>query len=148
VSDADLQAKTNTAASMRDTVVGTYDLASFPKYTIAADGYPVTTNVDKRLLIGFGANADRNEDWRTSAQPLRDSQQPLNGVAPLNTYPSAPLSRDVNTGYLITGQVPGTSATHTAADIPLSAYGRSSSLFAGTIDNTDVFFKLMTAVGR
>lgn len=148
VSDADLQAKTNTAASMRDTVVGTYDLASFPKYTIAADGYPVTTNVDKRVLIGFGANADRNEDWRTNAQPLRDGQQPLSGVAPLNTYPSAPLSRDVNTGYLITGQVPGTSATHTAADIPLSAYGRSSSLFAGTIDNTDVFFKLMSAVGR
>ncbi len=131
VTDAALQAKSNTAASMRDTVVGVYDAASFPKYTIAADGYPETTNVDKRILVGFGANADRNEDWRTDAQP--------------NTLP---LARDTATGYLITGQVPGTSATHTAADIPLSAYGRSSGLFAGTIDNTDVFFSIMRAVGR
>jgi alkaline phosphatase len=32
--------------------------------------------------------------------------------------------------------------------VPLSAYGRYSSLFAGTIDNTDVFFSVMKAVGR
>jgi len=148
VSDADLQAKTNTAASMRDTVVGNYDAAGFPKYTIAADGYPTTTNVDKRLLIGYGANADRNEDWRTNAQPLQDSQQPLVGSAPLNTYPANPLARDAVTGYLITGQVPGSSAVHTGGDVPLSAYGSYSKLFAGTIDNTDVFFTVMKAVGR
>ncbi len=148
VTDSALQGKTNTAASMRDTVVGNYELAGFPTYTIATDGYPTTTNVDKRLLIGFGANSDRYEDWRTNAQPLRDSQQPLNGSAPLNTYPSSPTTRDATTGFLITGQVPGSSAVHTGGDIPLSAYGKNSSQFAGTIDNTDVFFKIMRAVGR
>jgi alkaline phosphatase len=39
--------------------------------------------------------------------------------------------------------VPGTSAVHTASDIPLSAYGRGSLLFNGVQDNTDVFFKAM-----
>jgi alkaline phosphatase len=148
VSDSALSGKTNTAASMRDAVVGNYELAGFPQYTIDADGYPTTTNVDKRLLIGYGANADRYEDWRTNTQPLRDSQQPLNGLAPLNTYPSNPLARDAATGYLITGQVPGTSAVHTGGDIPLSAYGRGAKLFGGTIDNTDVFFSIMKSVGR
>lgn len=148
VTDSVLQGKANTAASMRDTVVGLYEAAGFPAYNIAADGYPTTTNIDKRLLIGFGANADRNEDWRTNPQPLRDSQQPLNGLAPLNTYPSGPLARDTTNGYLITGQVSGTSAAHTGGDIPLSAYGANSKVFAGTIDNTDVFFKIMQTMGR
>ena len=146
VTDAVLQTKTNTTASMRDGVVGNYDLAGFPKYTIAADGFPTTTDIDNRILIGYGANADRNEDWRTNPQPLRDSQQPFNSSAPLNTYPSAPLNRDTANGFLITGQVPGTSAVHTGGDVPLSAFGRGSALLGGTIDNTDVFFAIAQAV--
>ena len=167
VSDADLQAKENTADSMRETVVGTYDAAGFPKYTIAADGYPTTTDVDKRLLIGYGANADRYEDWRTNAQPIHDSQQPLDKILPLDGYPRVNLydtnisssnatpgvndsrpMRDEATGYFITGQVTGSSAVHTGGDIPLSAYGSNAKLFGGTIDNTDVFFSIMEAVGR
>lgn len=167
VTDADLQTKTPTAESMRDKVVGNYDLASFPKYTIAADGYPVTTNIDKRLLIGYGANADRYEDWRTNAQPINDSQQPLNKSLPLTGYPrintydtnlsatntipginDARPIRDQATGYFITGQVTGSSAVHTGGDIPLSAFGLKSNLFAGTLDNTDIFFAIMNAVGR
>ncbi|MDP2903140.1 MAG: alkaline phosphatase [Methylovulum sp.] len=148
VTDADLQTKLPTADSMRNTVVGVYDAAGFPKYTIDADGYPATTNVDKRLLIGYGANADRYEDWRTNTQPIQDSQQPLGGSAPLNTYPANPLARDAATGYLVTGQVAGSSAVHTGGDIPLSAFGRASNTLHGTIDNTDVFFSVMKAVGR
>jgi len=160
VTDADLKKKSRTKASMRDTVVGNYDLAGFPKYTIAADGYPVTTNVDKRILIGYGANADRYEDWRTNAQPVHDSQQPLDKVVPLsgaprvNTYDTgsaindARAIRDFSTGFFITGQVPGSSAVHTGGDIPLSAYGRGAPYLGGTIDNTDVFFRILSAVGR
>ncbi len=167
VSDADLQAKDNTTDSMRDTVVGTFEAAGFPKYTIAADGYPMTTDVDKRLLIGYGANADRYEDWRTNAQPIHDSQQPLDKSPPLMGYPrvnlfdtnvtssnpapgindSRPI-RDEATGFFITGQVRGSISVHTGGDIPLSAYGRQAKLFGGTIDNTDVFFSVMEAVGR
>jgi alkaline phosphatase len=172
VTDSVLQTKSNVKTTLpngtdntpiRDEVVGNYDAAGFPKYTTDADGYPTTTDVDKRLLIGYGANADRYEDWRTNAQPIHDSQQPFDTIAHLSGYPRVntydintststvnelrPI-RDSATGYFITGQVTGSSAVHTGGDIPLSAYGRNASLFGGTIDNTDVFFSVMEAVGR
>ncbi|MFO1368765.1 MAG: alkaline phosphatase [Marinagarivorans sp.] len=145
--DADLAASPNTVAGKRDAVVGVYDAAGFPKYTKAADGYPASTDPDYKMLIGYASNVDRYEDWRTNAQPLRDSQQPFNNSAPLNTYPADPLARDASTGFLITGQIPQSSAVaaHTGGDIPLSALGRGASLFGGVMDNTEVFFSIMQA---
>lgn len=149
VDDLELEARANQgmgAAALRNGVVGTYDAAGFPSYDIAVDGYPVTTNVDFRMLIGYAANADRYEDWRTNPQPLRDSQQPFNNQAPLNTYPNGPLNRDAAGDYLITGQIADVVAAHTASDVPVSAQGRGASQFTGVMDNTDVFFKAMQAV--
>ncbi len=133
---------------LRDPVVGTYEQAGFPRYRIAADGYPETTDIDFRLLIGYGANADRYEDWRTNTRPLQDGQQPFVKKEPLSTYPAGPLDRDKTGNLLITGQVKGDSAVHTATDIPLSAYGPGAWAFSGVIDNTDVFFKLAQAAIR
>lgn len=151
VTQASLAARANTGATgaqavtlMRDQVVGTYEAAGFPMYSLGADGYPVSTDVDYKMLIGYAANADRREDWLTNPRPLRDSQQPFDGSFPLNTYPSGPLSRDEG-GFLVTGQVPGSSAVHTGSDIPLTASGRGAGLFRGVIDNTDVFFLAMQA---
>ncbi|MDD5034969.1 MAG: alkaline phosphatase [Methylococcaceae bacterium] len=159
--DADLQKQYTAAgdktANVRDAVVGVYDAAKFPKYTLANDGYPVSTDPDNKLLIGYGANGDRYEDWRTNPQPIHDTQQPGEKFAPLNTYPAVNNSdsqatgapnrplRDQATGYFVTGQVPGDTAVHTGGDIPLTAYGRGASLLGGTIDNTDVFFVLTQA---
>ena len=141
VTDAALRAKTNTTASMRDSVVGTYQAAKFPKYTMSADGYPATTDIDGKMLIGYGGNADRYEAWVSNTKPVQDSQQPFVGTAPLNTYPATASVRNNSTGYLVTGQVPGDTAVHTATDVPLSAFGRGAALFTGLMDNTDVFFK-------
>jgi alkaline phosphatase len=86
------------------------------------------------MLIGYGSNGDRYEDWLTNATPN------ISGA-----------SRDVAGDFFIAGQAAGagaSSATHTAADIPLSAGGLGSSQFTGTMDNTDVFFRAMqTAIG-
>lgn len=142
-------------------LVGTYESAGFPQYPrlITDDGYPATTDVDFRMLIGYASNADRYEDWLTNAQPAHDSQQPFDTVAPLSTYPrinanggegtgavnpSRPL-RDSGGAFFITGQVADTVAAHTGGDIPISALGRGASLFTGVQDNTDVFFKAMQA---
>jgi alkaline phosphatase len=137
-------AYTGTGASSAN--VATYDAAKFPKYTIQADGYPLTTDVPGKMLIGYAGNADRYESWQSNAQPSIDSQQPFIGAAPLNAYPTTllgqPNTRNVSTGYLVTGQVPGDQGVHTATDIPLSAYGRGAMLFSGVMDNTDVFFKI------
>ncbi|MGH7428386.1 MAG: alkaline phosphatase [Candidatus Methylomirabilaceae bacterium] len=149
VTDADLQLRIATgqgASQVRNGVVGTYESAGFPQYPISAtDGYPSDTDPDKKMLIGYAANADRYEDWRTNPQPLRDSQQPGNNVAPLDTYPSGPLNRDTTGNFLVTGQIADVVAAHTANDIPLSACGRGASLLRGTMDNTDVFFAMMRA---
>jgi len=142
---AELAAKKG-AANLRNGVVGTYEKAGFPHYRLAADGYPETTDIDYRLLVGYGANADRYEDWRTKKTPQRDGQQPFAVEAPLKWYPANAQERDDALGeYLVTGQVPGEQAVHTATDVPLSAYGPGALAFTGVIDNTDVFFKLAQA---
>jgi alkaline phosphatase len=130
-------------ANLRDKVVGVYEQAGFPRYRLAADGYPAATDIDFRLLIGYGANADRYEDWRTNAKPLRGSGQAVDKDGPVATYPNTPMNRDIAGGLLITGHVPGDSAVHTATDVPLSAYGPGAWAFTGVMDNTDVFFKLV-----
>jgi alkaline phosphatase len=147
VTDARLQelVREGGTANLRDKVVGIYEQAGFPKYKMASDGYPETTDIDYRLLVGYGANADRYEDFRTNDRPLQDSQQPFVKKEPLSVYPAGPLARDVDGKYLVTGQVPGESATHTATDIPLSAFGPGAWSFTGVQDNTDVFFKLAQA---
>ncbi len=149
LSDAALQeaATRKGVANLRDKVVGTYEKAAFPRYPLAADGYPQSTDIDHRLLVGYGANSDRFEDWRTNATPLKDGQQPFAKDAPLKWYPANPQERDDAVGdFLITGQVPGPQAVHTATDVPLSAFGPGAMTFTGVIDNTDVFFKLAQAM--
>ena len=98
------------------------------------------------MLIGYAANADRYEDWLTNPQPLRDSQQPFNNVAPLNTYPTFRSTATPPASFWSPARCPDVGAVHTASDIPVSACGRGASLFTGVMDNTDVFFKAMQAV--
>ncbi|MBC7380872.1 MAG: alkaline phosphatase, partial [Burkholderiaceae bacterium] len=150
VTDARLQelVREGGVANVRDKVVGIYEQAGFPAYRMARDGYPETTDTDFRLLVGYGANADRHEDWRTNARPLQDSQQPMVKTAPLSGYPASALARDADGRFMVTGQVPGESAVHTATDIPLSAFGPGAWSFTGVIDNTDVFFRLAQAAVR
>lgn len=139
-------------ALLRDGVVGVYDAAGFPAYPLAPDGYPSTADPDHKLLIGYGANADRYEDWLANPRPLEDHQQPSAPPSPFPVYPqgypAGPLGRDAAGGYLVTGQVEGGGAAHTGSDVPLSAFGRGAARFHGVIDNTDVFFEVAGAVLR
>lgn len=135
------------AEAQRDKIVGVYQASKFPKYKMLDDGYPSTTDVDYKMLIGYGANADRYETWLANVTPTRDTQQPFVGAAPQNTYPADPTARNKETGFLVTGQVPGDQAVHTATDVPLSAYGRGAATFTGVMDNTDIFFKLARIAG-
>lgn len=150
VTDQKLQALIEAGGTdnLRDQVVGVYEQAHFPHYTFLADGYPQTEDIDFRLLVGYGANADRFEDWRSNPQPIQDTQQPFAKQAPLAAHPAGPSQRDAAGRYWVTGQVPGNSAVHTATDVPLSAMGRGAWAFTGVMDNTDVFFKIGQAVRR
>jgi alkaline phosphatase len=138
----------------RQKVVGTYDLAGFPKYPALADGYPATMDVDGKLLVGYGASGDRYEDWLTSPTPIIDSLLSSDIATELGTkgYGAQPIDRSPKklNGYYLRGQAVGRSqAVHTAADIPVSAYAATRSVhqqFVGVQKNTDIFFKIATAL--
>lgn len=138
VSQSDLASRAAAGSGvkgLRDEVVGTGTAAGFPNYRPLSDGFPDTPDVNRRMLIGYAANADRYETWQTQAKPV-------DGLA---GYPHTPQERAATTGYLVVGQIPGTTASHTGSDIPLSAMGAGATQFAGVMDNTDVFFKVMQA---
>jgi hypothetical protein len=42
---------------------------------IAADGYPKTTDIDFRMIIGYARNADCYEDWITNPLPRQNAAQ-------------------------------------------------------------------------
>ena len=130
-------------AQLRNGVVGTLDQASFPQYEPAPDGYPTMTDIDFKMLIGYACNADRYEDWLTNPYPLQNASHGIATTPPLPGYPQAPLDRDRAGDFLVVGQIQDAIATHTASDIPLSAFGRNAQIFTGVMDNTDVFFKVM-----
>jgi alkaline phosphatase len=130
-------------SQLRSNVVGTLDQAGFPFYQIENDGYPTTTDIDFRMLIGYACNADRYEDWITNLLPIQNASHGIATTPPLPGYPQNPLQRDVAGNFLVTGQIQDQIATHTASDIVVSAYGRHAALFTGAMDNTDVFFRVM-----
>ncbi|MEY4483758.1 MAG: hypothetical protein RL693_1210 [Verrucomicrobiota bacterium] len=124
-------ASTDGQLTLRNGVVGTYDSASFPTYSIQPDGYPATMDVDYKMLIGYAGSGDRYEDWL------------VNGTANQN-----PAVRDTAGDFFLPGQASGpgaSSAVHTASDIPISAGGRGAAAFTGVYDNTEAFFKAMQA---
>jgi alkaline phosphatase len=137
----------------RQKVIGVYESAGFPKYTIAADGYPATLDVDGKLLIGFGGSADRYETWLQKAQPVYAIDNPpaeIRDDLRAKGYPPDWVSRDNQKGFFLRGQAGGrTAAVHTASDVPISAYssGRKAwLLFTGVQENTDVFFKIARSI--
>lgn len=140
----------------RQKMIGVYEAAGFPKYTLAADGYPQTLDVDGKILIGFGASGDRYETWMANPLPSPSVDSlPSNISGELTTkgYPALPVDRAKELGYFLRGQAGGrTFAVHTASDIPVSAYSTSRvgrepwRSFGGVQENTDIFFKIMRAI--
>jgi alkaline phosphatase len=138
--------------------VGIYEDAGFPRYRILDDGYPQTADIDRKVIIGFGAGASRYEDWLTKPVPLIDSGLPSEARAKMSAgnpasgqkYSLSPIDRSPESlrGFFIRGQVPGTSAAHTGTDIPVSVFAKNRDVwiqFVGVQQNIDIFFKLMRA---
>lgn len=123
---------------------------NFTDYVDAnADGYPDNPDADRKLIVNFGANSDRYEDWMANPKPKSPSSR-VNGVAVAN--PNDPDK--AAGGMMITGVVengergaePQTTAVHTLSDIPISAYGPGASQFARVSDNTEAFFYIVNSI--
>ena len=152
---SDASAIDPTVTPARQAAVGTYDAAKFPQYTILGDGYPASYDVDGKLLVGFGANGDRFENWLTPAKPSRESLTPTqlaNDLKAKGYASNVPFTRtEKANGFFIRGQAIGQEqAVHTASDVPISAYARNPFAwlpFVGVHRNTDVFFKIADVIG-
>ena len=130
-----------TTDAQRQNLVG----GAFVPATLLADGYPQAADYTGKLLVGFGANADRYETWLSKPLPFAD-----NFTAELGPkgYPLDVRVRDMDKGYLVKGQIASanTQAAHTASDIPCYVYSSGSltwQQFVGSQQNVDVFFKLV-----
>jgi alkaline phosphatase len=144
----------------------------FTNYTVGADGYPVNPDPTKKLLIGFAAGPDRNENWISNrlaqvgtvvdpasriavANPRRDgtAADSDNKGTDGRTYPGFPVPGTIENGATgcpaadgcpdDTRANPVAIAGHTASDVPLSADGPGAWQFTGVFENTDVFLKLL-----
>jgi alkaline phosphatase len=56
----------------------------------------------------------------------------------------------INGGNMSTGEIePGfTTMGHTGVMVPVLAYGPQSELFSGIYENTEIFFKMLKALGK
>lgn len=136
----------------RQKVVGVYDSAGFPQYTIEPDGFPQTFDIDNKILIGFGGSGDRFEGWLGKPHPVIDSLLPNNIKTELAGagYVAQPYQREESAfGFFLRGQAVGRDqAVHTGTDIPVSAYSKNEAWrdFVGVQTNTDIFFKISQLV--
>lgn len=129
----------------------TYQNSLFPTYTDSnGDGFPDTPDADRKLAVVFGAYPDYYEDYRFDEVPtvpaIRDSEGSYVANPAKLADPQDPnRDRFYRTGTMNpTGDSQG---VHSADDVPLMAYGPGATYFKGTMDNTDVFFGMVDALG-
>ena len=122
---------------------------NFTDYADAAGtGYPSNPAAPHKLIMNFGANSDRYEDWQPNPKP-KDPGVLQSGVAVANPNDPAKTNGVLIPGVIENGSNGGdaqTQAVHTMSDIPVSAYGPGASQFARVLDNTEVFFSILNSM--
>jgi alkaline phosphatase len=146
----------------------------FPNYEVDARGFPVDPDPSRKVLLGWAAGPDHNENWisnRLQLEPAVASGKPAVSVANA-ARDGADEKSDNQTvrgraipGFLVRGTIengetgcpstdgcPGDTAAlghlisgHTASDVPISASGPGAWQFVGVYENSDVLLKLLRA---
>ena len=145
------------------------ELELFPNYTVDESGYPVDPDPTRKVLLGWAAAPDRNENWLANRRQLEAAVTPGAGKGPATANPARDGASEPIPGFHVPGVIengaipcpaadgcPGDTAAlaqaisgHTASDVPLSASGPGAWQFTGVYENTDVFLKMLrAATGR
>jgi alkaline phosphatase len=147
----------------------------FPNYEVDARGFPVDPDPSRKILLGWAAGPDHNENWVSNRlqeeaavaegtpkvsvpNPARDA--PAGGTDPASARGRA-IPGFVVRGTIENGETPCPAADgcpadtaslghtisgHTASDVPLSASGPGAWQFTGVYENSDVFVKMLRAM--
>ncbi len=116
------------------------------------DGFPDAAEFPGKVVLHFGAGPDRYEDWQAQPRPV----PPALGRVGRDRFVHPNPERDGGRGVLLGGVTPTvvpdrgyapTQAVHTAVDVPLAAMGPAAEGLGGVLDNTDIFFAILRAVG-
>jgi alkaline phosphatase len=148
------------------------ELDFFPDYRTDEKGFPVDPDPSRKLLLGWAAGPDHNENWLSNRQqheaavlrdavavanPARDGASGVtdNKSVKGTVVPGFPVAGTIENGSepcpapdrcpADTAALAHTIAGHTASDVPLSASGAGAWQFTGVYENTDVFLKMLRA---
>jgi alkaline phosphatase len=122
--------------------VRTYANSVFPSFLdIDRDGFPDDPAPDVTLAIGYANHPDYYEDFKFHSKPVSPAIMSKDAaIANINRAPG---------GRLYEGNIPANESQeiHTADDVPLSAAGPGADYFKGVMDNTEVFYGIVGALG-
>lgn len=131
--------------------VRTYQESKFPTYVdYNGDGFPDYPDVDRKLAVTFGSYPDYYEDYKFNPVPTAPAVKDSSGQYVANPASLANPEDPNRDRFLHPGSVNPfveSQGVHSGDDVPLMAYGPGSSFFKGTLDNTDVFFGMVNALG-
>jgi alkaline phosphatase len=109
---------------------GRPSLRAFPNYQDKNfDGFPDDFQPELALTVDYPSAYNPPKDVK-----VYDLPRNLRELNPTTTVPP--------------GQLAGPAANHTVVDVQVSARGPGSSLFGGVQDNTEIFFKILRALGE
>lgn len=125
-----------------------YAEAGFPNYVDANnDGFPDDPDPSRTLYVAFSNHPDFRDDFRFDqagyVEPaLLDKQAPGGPTAVPN--PAKDADAELQVGNLPFNE---TNCVHTVEDVGISALGPGAAHYNGVLDNTEVFFGMMHALG-
>ncbi len=120
--------------------VRTYAAAKWPTFEDAdGDGYPDNPDPDVTLAVQFANHPDANADYRFKQVP----------TDPAIMSGDVAIANPKIKGDFYKGNIPASDSqeVHSADDILLNAQGPGSDYFHGVMDNTEVFFGIVRALG-
>ena len=120
--------------------VRTYANAGWPTFEDAdQDGFPDNPDPDVTLAIQYANHPDYNADYRFKEVP----------TVPAIMADGKAIVNPKTTGEFYPGNIPADdpSEVHSADDVVLTAMGPGAEYFNGVMDNTEVFFGIVRALG-
>ncbi|MDO5627294.1 MAG: alkaline phosphatase [Mobilicoccus sp.] len=122
---------------------GVYGDAGFPHYADSdGDGFPDNPDPDVQLFFGWSNHPDHSDDFQHNDVFKQPALRNSDGIAVDN--PERDPGALVQIGNLPYDQ---TNCVHTVEDVPVFASGHGAGRFNAVLDNTEIFFGMVDALG-